>query len=129
LVAQENRIVIYIVIPGPHESEEDATTETVLSSEAATAPISEKPRGSETKESGAGKVVLRERQRKAVVKSPALGESTIEWQVGDVIVLEGRDQLHLVRSGNLVSHEICLLSVVHRTERISGKEQEGNSMS
>ncbi len=122
--------MIFIVIRGPRESEEDATPGTTLSSEAATVSTSEGLRGSETKEGGTGEaVLLGERQRKVVVKSPTLAESIIEWEVGDIIVLEGREELHLVKTIDLVSHEISLLSFVHRTERIDSEEQEGNPVS
>ncbi len=66
--------------------------------------------------------MLRKGQYKFVVKLPALGKSTIEWQIGNVIVLEGKEQFHFVRSGNLVSYKICLLSVVYCIECISDKE-------
>lgn len=118
LWAGENRISILIIVPRPKprhnkQHETNGTTEVITAGETLAA--------------------LQEPPSKGIVRSPIAGplfaESLIECQVGDVIVLEGREGLHVRTDGKegdmrppdiRLPRGICMLSARYRTSPAGG---------
>jgi len=111
-----NRIMVLIVVPRPEEPEPG------------TASGAWEPQGPEEGKAEPDTTLLGRRPTvkiKSPYGGPLFAEPSIEWEVGDIIVLEGGEDLYPTTG------DICMLSIVHLTNPeggIASGEDEGQQV-
>jgi hypothetical protein len=77
---------------------------------------------------------LQEPPFKVVIKSPVSGpvfaESPVECEVGDVVVLEGGEQLRVRADERAASapSDVCLLCALHRTSTVDTRKKDNGQI-
>jgi len=119
LYTREDRIAAFIIIPKPHEPPDAAAqsdTKELLELETEERHTDITVEGPQ--EELGPKVLI-----KSPIDGPLFADSLIEFEVGDIIILESKEELHVRTDVKVGDMSICMLSVLHRTECIrDGKD-------
>jgi hypothetical protein len=104
---QQDRVSIVIFIPRPKAIE---VNEEIMAADKATI----------TKTTSAGPSYRISIQ--SLVTGPVFAESSVECEVGDVLILEGGEQL------SLRGDDVCMLCALHRTNTVGATKKDSDKM-